>query len=227
MTATETDPETQASSGMYALTIWQPWADAIARGTKDVENRPWPAPRAAIGQDIAIHAGLRSDPAASPPRGLTLPTWYDPPGHALVRGAIVAVAHLSGCHHHSQCTPLCSPWADGPWHWQLARRHALATPVPVRGARRLWKLQPATTAAVAAQAIARSPEDADLDAILHRAMDSMLAKLEARFDPQAGLADIYARARARNQDRGGHRPADPRARPAPARPPAEGDSSSQ
>jgi hypothetical protein len=28
---------------MYALTIWQTWADCIAFGDKNVENRFWPA----------------------------------------------------------------------------------------------------------------------------------------------------------------------------------------
>src|ERR1017187_7409255 len=35
--------------------------------------------------------------------------------------------------------------------------------------------------------------DAELDALLDRTMGGILAKLESAFDPQAGLADIYAR----------------------------------
>jgi hypothetical protein len=36
-------------------------------------------------------------------------------------------------------------------------------------------------------------DDAELDRVLNAAMDGILAKLEAAFDPAAGLADIHAR----------------------------------
>jgi hypothetical protein len=38
--------------------------------------------------------------------------------------------------------------------------------------------------------------DADLDVLLAAAMDGMVDKLEAGFDPGAGLADVRARAAA-------------------------------
>lgn len=44
---------------MKALTIWQPWASLIIAGAKPWEWRGWSAPRGAIGQRIAIHAGAR------------------------------------------------------------------------------------------------------------------------------------------------------------------------
>ena len=44
---------------MKAITIWQPYAQLIVTGRKLVENRVRPFPwRSAIGQRIAIHAGL-------------------------------------------------------------------------------------------------------------------------------------------------------------------------
>jgi len=49
----------EGPAGSHALTILQPRADAIARGTQDVENRTLPSPRHVIGQHIAVHAGLR------------------------------------------------------------------------------------------------------------------------------------------------------------------------
>ena len=45
---------------MKALTIWQPWATLIAEGCKPYEFRKWIAPRAMVGQRIAIHAGART-----------------------------------------------------------------------------------------------------------------------------------------------------------------------
>ena len=47
-------------SALPAITIWQPWASLIAAGCKRYEFRSWPAPRAYIGERIAIHAGARA-----------------------------------------------------------------------------------------------------------------------------------------------------------------------
>lgn len=42
---------------MKALTIKAPWAQAIAHGTKRIENRTWKPHADVIGQRIAIHCG--------------------------------------------------------------------------------------------------------------------------------------------------------------------------
>lgn len=42
---------------MKALTVRQPWASLIALGVKTIETRSWRAPKALIGERIAIHAG--------------------------------------------------------------------------------------------------------------------------------------------------------------------------
>ena len=42
---------------MKAITLWPEWAHAVAHLGKRIENRPWRAPEAVIGQRIAIHAG--------------------------------------------------------------------------------------------------------------------------------------------------------------------------
>ena len=44
---------------MKAISLWQPWAHAIAVGKKTIETRHWHAPRSIIGQRIAIHAAKR------------------------------------------------------------------------------------------------------------------------------------------------------------------------
>jgi ASCH domain len=137
---------------MYALTIWQPWADAIARGSKRVENRPWSAPPVAIGQIIAIHAGQKLDHDAELPSGETWPHPVIPPTW-LPRGAIIAVATLTGCHPYSQPGCLsrpCSPWAAwGQFHWQLDQVQAMPCPIPARGFQRLWHLNPGLERVVA------------------------------------------------------------------------------
>jgi ASCH domain len=140
------------TTAMRALTVWQPWTDAIARGTKRVENRSWPAPPGIIGSEIAIHAGQEVDKSAVPPRGLAWPC----PGLPLrrrVRGAVIAVAVVTGCHHASECRLRpCSPWAAaGQYHWEMAQVRPLPAPVPARGSRRLWPLPPQAAQAVRLQ----------------------------------------------------------------------------
>jgi hypothetical protein len=54
----------QLSSGMKALTIWQPWASLVMIGAKPLEFRKWnfadrPHLARLIGQRIVVHAGAR------------------------------------------------------------------------------------------------------------------------------------------------------------------------
>jgi ASCH domain len=133
------------ATGIYALTVWQPWADAIAHGSKRTENRPWPPPAAVIGQVIAIHAGMQVDHGAEPPDG---ENWPDPgiPLSARPRGVIIAVARLAGCHRATdpRCMARpCSPWAAWvQFHWQLDQVRPLPEPIPARGSQRLWRVEP-------------------------------------------------------------------------------------
>jgi hypothetical protein len=134
---------------LKALTIKQPWAGAIAYGTKDVENRSWPMPREDAGQVIAIHAGKSVDAGAQPPGGGGWPAGDWP------LGAILAVATLKGSHRASRCsimTGLCSPWAQqGQWHWEVTDVRPLARTVPCRGYQKLWAVPDDAEAAVRAQ----------------------------------------------------------------------------
>jgi hypothetical protein len=130
---------------LYALAIWQPWAEAVARGLKDVENRNWPPPVERIGKLLAIHAGLTYDEAGELyllRRGVALPS-----RSSLDRGAIIAVARLAG---RSTCST--SPWAEhGVWHWLLADVVRLANPVRCRGAQQIWRVPDAVARRVLAQ----------------------------------------------------------------------------
>lgn len=121
---------------MKALTIRQPWAAAIAHGTKRTENRSWPAPAKHLGTRILIHAAAAEDrvlrSSNDVPSELTdgIGVWPD------TRSAIVAVATLTGCHFDEGC---CQPWGmDGYFHWELADVTAFATPIPAKGALGFW-----------------------------------------------------------------------------------------
>lgn len=152
-----------------AVSVHQPWALGISHLGKTVENRGWATK---YRGPVAIHATLKWD-AAGEQSPLVQSSWRDrflpadpPPAKArLVRdslwityGAVVAVADVVGCHlagDFDHCSPpgdLCSPWAvDSGWHWELADVRPLRTPVPCRGAQRLWRLPPEVDAAVHAQ----------------------------------------------------------------------------
>jgi hypothetical protein len=143
-----------------ALSIMQPWADAIVLGTKRVENRSWQAPHWIAGQEIALHASRRPDSGAEPPPGEQWPV--DLIDRARF-GAVLGVATIIGCHpQYHICNPtgipatVCSPWAVwGQCHWILENVRLLAEPVPCKGALGLWRLPEDVEAAVRAQLPAR------------------------------------------------------------------------
>lgn len=113
---------------MKALTIRQPWTDAVAYGTKRTENR---TRRTTYRGPLLIHAGLAHDKGATLVRDAT---WPDQRGH------ILATAQLIGCHQANTTGPLCcAPWGfPDAWHWELADIHALAQPIPAKGQLGLW-----------------------------------------------------------------------------------------
>ncbi|GAA2509367.1 hypothetical protein GCM10010406_52270 [Streptomyces thermolineatus] len=122
-----------------ALTIRQPWADAITHSTKRTENRTRPTSCRGL---VLLHAGLQTDPTALlPERATTRPG---------VRGAVIGTARITDCHRATD--GCCAPWGfPDAWHWQLADVHALADPVPCRGALGLWRPGDAVLTAVLAQ----------------------------------------------------------------------------
>lgn len=117
---------------MKALTIWQPWAWAIAEGYKPIENRGW-RPHWMLGKRFAIHAGMKYELAAVPQMislGLTPPS---PTG--LFGGCIVAVAILD-----SIVTESDSPWFCGPYGLVLRDVVKIKPGVSVRGKQGFWDL---------------------------------------------------------------------------------------
>lgn len=123
---------------MRALTIRQPWADAIVHvddphwGRKTIENRTWPAPKQHIGTRILIHAAKTGD------RKAVLAGVHPGPD---ARGAIIGAATLAGCHYDGVICHLknCGPWAfPNAYHWQLTDVIALPKPIPAKGALGFW-----------------------------------------------------------------------------------------
>lgn len=93
---------------MYAITVKQPWAEAIARHGKTVENRTRRPPAHLIGQRVAIHVGNARDawdffPRDVPPHLDSLLAWMQREHGAAwwacrppQSGMIIATARLVG-----------------------------------------------------------------------------------------------------------------------------------
>ncbi len=93
---------------MLAVSVRQPWAWAIARGHKPVDNHDWDT---RFRGALAIHASLRVDLDSSESPAIRAAHW-DPDDPAAAIGGIVAVVRLSGV-----CTaamPGSVWWGSGP-----------------------------------------------------------------------------------------------------------------
>lgn len=135
---------------MKALTLWQPWAWAIAHAGKRIENREWKPPVWIIGEQIAIHAGKTLDEHAA--ADLLEDLEIEPGTIEFSRGAVVAIATVKGwvsriAYDHPQAR-----WFGGPCGWVLIDVVPLAKPVPCRGRQKLWDLPADVEAEVRRQA---------------------------------------------------------------------------
>jgi hypothetical protein len=118
---------------MRAITIGQPWAFAVIRGGKRIENR---SKNTHIRGQLLIHAGASkldvrdtelADGTQVPfPDGSRCPTENE-----LVFGALIGVVDLVDCVPYEQVRH--DPFASGPWCWVLANPRAFAEPIPWKG----------------------------------------------------------------------------------------------
>lgn len=99
---------------MTAISIKQPWAEAILTLGKDVENRSWPCPEKHLNRTILIHAGKSPDKAA-----FSHPLLRPLAGKVVQAGGIVGAFTIIA----SQNVHPASIWAEaGCYHWII--RHA-------------------------------------------------------------------------------------------------------
>ena len=113
---------------MKALSIKQPYADLIARGIKDVENRSW---WTATRERFYIHAGLKFDQSG-----------YDNLHEEGLRprkedydfGAIIGEADITDCRFRKPMQLGHSPWHDvGCWGFILSNPLLYDKPISCRG----------------------------------------------------------------------------------------------
>ena len=143
---------------MKAITVWQPWAGALAAGIKEKETRSWPIK---YSGPIAIHAAMKaiqhtwsdlymSDEAREVIcRRLGLPEIIDGPA-AFPMGCILATAELVDCiritpEYIATLTPdelALGDYTPGRYAWKLANVKKLPEPIPAKGRQGLWNWEP-------------------------------------------------------------------------------------
>ncbi|MBU6280200.1 MAG: hypothetical protein KGN78_13245 [Actinomycetales bacterium] len=127
---------------MKALTLWQPWAAAIAHSSKRVENRGWKPWPSVIGQRIAIHASSRNLTQEELANVQVHPLFGPTLEYLHVRSAIVCTAVVTGYATSRAELPSHSQhgawYVDGSVAWLLDRVWSLEEPVPCKGAHGLW-----------------------------------------------------------------------------------------
>jgi ASCH domain len=120
-----------------ALTVKQPWANAIIFDGKDVENRSKPTKYR--GQ-LYIHAGKGWESSAVGFIAKITRKAYI----AADQGMVIGTVDVVGCHSWRDCGPgegMCSAWAmEGHYHWELANPRPLACPFPEKGKLGIWNL---------------------------------------------------------------------------------------
>lgn len=139
---------------MKAITVWQPWAGALAAGIKENETRSWPTK---YRGPIAIHAAakpiqhtwtdLYSTEAAREviSRRLGLPEIFDGP-QTFPMGCILATAELVDCikitpEFIATLTPdelALGDYTLGRYAWKMANVERLPDPVQASGKQGLW-----------------------------------------------------------------------------------------
>jgi hypothetical protein len=133
---------------VWAVSVRQPWAWAIARGHKGILNRPSDT---GYRGPVAIYASFGVDLESLENQALRETCWdYADPVAGI--GGIVAVVTLAGvCSPAAPGGPCdCGQWAtEGCYHWRLAQPRPLWWPVLALGEPGLWELTPAVAAAVA------------------------------------------------------------------------------
>jgi hypothetical protein len=150
---------------MKAISLWQPWASAIAVGAKRYETRGWEATadgRRFMGW-LAIHASKRTKYPKEEGGEPLQDTYEDllmqstPSFNLFVEagqvrwetlplGAVVAVAWLKTCHgtENLQVTDEERMWGNygpGRFAWEFTEVWRLNTPLPVRGEQKLFGVQ--------------------------------------------------------------------------------------
>lgn len=148
---------TAALPMMKALSLWQPYASAIAYGMKRVETRSWPTNHRdglnTIGFPLLIHAAKKNDARGLPFKEiLELERRAGCRVEELPGGCFVAVCRLVSCRKTSisdrdyadwvkALSPREKVWGNfdlGRFGWGLESVYRIASPIVAKGFQSLW-----------------------------------------------------------------------------------------
>jgi len=129
---------------MKALSLCQPYAQAICVGLKKFETRSWPCAAAVMGEMIAIHAAKKRDR-----EGLDLWTQTGQDEIPFTSyGAVVALVRIVKCWKTEVAREIPGfisieehKWGDfsaGRWCWQLKLIYVFEDPIPTKGMQGLF-----------------------------------------------------------------------------------------
>lgn len=122
---------------MKALTLWQPYAGAIAQRLKHFETRSWPTKYRGL---ILIHASVK--PLTNERIQLAERYHID----TTPKGEIVAIARLDDCilmtpefiQQQSPTELALGDWRVGRYAWQLSDIRRPPAPIKISGKQGLW-----------------------------------------------------------------------------------------
>lgn len=133
---------------MKCLSLWQPWASAIALGFKKIETRDW---QTRYTGPLAIHAAKRKITKEDLEYLKGYPYWEQLlallPLQDMPYGCIVATCKLQVCLSTEDIYPSAlvdereAFWGNyepGRYGWCLKDVHGLAMPIPFKGAQGLF-----------------------------------------------------------------------------------------
>lgn len=127
---------------MKAISLWQPWASAVALGLKRIETRHW---FTAYRGPIAIHAAKRWTRDERELHAEEVAAGHMPA--ELPFGALVAVARLTAIRPTDQLAAEVTSdeycwgnYAPGRFGWLLEDIQALPTPVQFRGLQGIFEV---------------------------------------------------------------------------------------
>lgn len=127
---------------MRAISLWQPWATAIAIGLKSIETRGW---QISYRGPIAIHAAKRWGPDQR--SFAEVEQWAGRLPENLPLGVIVATATITDCKPVERLRESIGAiernygnYDDGRFGWLLADVVALPRPIPFRGAQGIFNV---------------------------------------------------------------------------------------
>lgn len=121
----------------HALTLHQPWGQAILESNKRVENRSWRLqlpPEGEGGRWIGLHFGARWDARGAEVVQRLAPGLILRREHPGIYGAIRIDACVSVEERPDD------PWACGPWCWVIGEVVWLPEPVLCGGRQGLWRV---------------------------------------------------------------------------------------